>query len=41
MQNGSTGSSIIELDQEVGQAIIKDLVERNDIDQVRYIPPLN
>jgi L-serine dehydratase len=41
MQKGSTGSSIIELDQEVGQAIIKDLVERNDIDQVRYIPPLN
>ena len=41
MKKGSTGSSIIELDQKVEEAIVNHLEKIDDIYQVRYIPPLS
>lgn len=39
-KKGTIGSSIIELDHDVNQFIIKHLENMDDIVQVRYIPPM-
>ncbi len=39
-KKGTVGSSIIELDHEVDDEIIKHLLNIDDVLQVRYIPPL-
>lgn len=41
MKKGSTGSSIIELDQQVDDNIVRHLEEVDDVYQVRYIPSLS